>query len=59
MRTFFQLRRLMDSNRDLARKIGATEKKYDAQFAGVFDAIKKLIAEDEARKLRTKPHIGF
>ncbi len=29
MRTFVQLRRLMDSNRDLARKIDTLEKKYD------------------------------
>ena len=29
MRTFVQLRRLMDRNRDLARKIEALEKKYD------------------------------
>src|SRR5437764_11192973 len=29
MRTFVQLRRLMDPNRDLARKIEALEKKYD------------------------------
>jgi hypothetical protein len=32
MRTFVQLRRLMDSNRHLARKIEAMEKKYDEQF---------------------------
>src|SRR5438477_10498892 len=42
MRTFVQLRRLMDSNRDLARKIEALEKKYDEQFAVVFEAIKEL-----------------
>ena len=44
MRTFVQLRRLMDSNRDLARKIETLEKKYDEQFAAVFAAIKQLIA---------------
>lgn len=44
MRTFVQLRRLMDSNRDLGRKIEALEKKYDEQFAAVFAAIKQLIA---------------
>jgi hypothetical protein len=44
MRTFVPLRRLMDSNRDLARKIEALEKKYDEQFAEVFAAIKELIA---------------
>ena len=43
MRTFVQLRRLMDSNRDLARKIEALEEKYDEQFAVVFEAIKQLI----------------
>jgi ORF6N domain len=59
MRTFVQLRRLMDSNRDLARRIEAMEDKYDEQFAVVFDAIKKLIADDDARKARPKRPIGF
>jgi ORF6N domain len=59
MRTFVQLRRLMDSNRDLARRIEAMEKRYDEQFASVFDAIKRLIAEDEGRKTRPKCGIGF
>ena len=55
MRTFVQLRRLMDTNRDLARKIEALEKKYDEQFAVVFDAIKELIALPEP----PKKQIGF
>ena len=55
MRTFVQLRRLMDTNRDLARKIEALEKKYDEQFAVVFDAIKELIAPPEPPKRQ----IGF
>jgi len=59
MRTFVQLRRLMDSNRNLARKIELMEKKYDEQFAVVFDAIKQLIAEDHARTTRPKRRIGF
>lgn len=59
MRTFVQLRRLMDSNQDLARKIEALEKKYDEQFEVVFDAIKQLIAEDEARKAEPERRIGF
>jgi hypothetical protein len=33
MRTFVQLRRLMDTNRDLSRKIEALEKKYDEQYS--------------------------
>lgn len=59
MRTFVQLRRLMDSNRDLARKIEALEKRYDEQFAAVFDAIKHLVEEDQARKDLPKRQIGF
>jgi len=57
MRTFVQLRRLMDSNRDLARRIEAMETRYDEQFSQVFDAIKQLIADDKMRK--AKPPIGF
>ncbi|MDQ6939291.1 MAG: ORF6N domain-containing protein [Verrucomicrobiota bacterium] len=59
MRTFVQLRRLMDSNADLARKIQAMENKYDEQFAAVFDAIKQLIAEDQAIKAQPRRRIGF
>jgi hypothetical protein len=59
MRTFVQLRRLMDSNRNLARKIEAMEKKYDEQFAVVFDAIKRLIGEDQTAKAQPKRRIGF
>jgi hypothetical protein len=55
MRTFVQLRRLMDTNRDLARKIEGLEKKYDEQFAVVFEAIKQLIAPPEP----AKKQIGF
>ena len=59
MRTFVQLRRLMDSNRELARQIEGMEKKYDEQFAVVFNAIKQLVAEDSARKAQPKRRIGF
>lgn len=59
MRTFVQLRRLMDSNRELARKLEALEKKYDQQFAVVFKAIKQLIEEDTARKAEPKRRSGF
>ena len=59
MRTFVQLRRLMDSNRDLAKRIDALESRYDEQFAAVFEAIKRLIAEDDTRKAQPKRRIGF
>ncbi len=58
MRTFVQLRRLMDSNALLAEKIEALEAKYaehDQHFQLVFDAIKQLIAADDA----PKREIGF
>lgn len=59
MRTFVQLRRLMDSNRDLARKIETLENKYDEQFAVVFEAIKQLVSDDQAAKAQPKRRIGF
>jgi hypothetical protein len=55
MRTFVQLRRLMDTNRHLALKIEALERKYDEQFAVVFEAIKQLIAPPAP----AKKQIGF
>jgi hypothetical protein len=55
MRTFVQLRRLMETNRDLAHKIEALEKKYDQQFAVVFAAIKELITPSAP----TREQIGF
>jgi hypothetical protein len=57
MRTFVQLRRLMDSNHDLRLRIEAMETRYDEQFSQVFDAIKQLITEDKTRK--AKRPIGF
>ncbi len=59
MRTFMQLRRLMGSNRDLGRRIEAMEKRYDEQFPAVFDAIKQLIVDDQAKKSKPSRRIGF
>ncbi len=58
MRTFVQLRRMMDSNRELSRKISALERKYDEQFATVFAAIKELIAPP-SRPAAPHRRIGF
>jgi hypothetical protein len=55
MRTFVQLRRLMDSNKLLAEKIEKLEKKYDENFKLVFDAIRQLIAADA----KPKREVGF
>lgn len=57
IRTFVQLRRLMDSNRDLARRIEDLERKYDEQFSVVFEAIKKLISHEASASPKRK--IGF
>lgn len=53
MRTFTKIRRMLVSNAQLARKLRALEKKYDEQFAVVFEAIYKLMAppEKEQRKI--------
>ena len=55
MRTFVRLRRMLASHADLARKLDALEKKYDAQFKMVFDAIRELMRPPETKK---RP-IGF
>jgi hypothetical protein len=55
MRAFFRLRQLLSSNAALSRKLADLEKKYDAQFRVVFDAIRQLMAPDPAPRHR----IGF
>ena len=57
MRTFVRLRRILASHVDLARKLEALEKKYDAQFKIVFDAIRQLMAPPEPEP--PKKRIGF
>ena len=56
MRTFVRLRRMLASHADLARKLDALEKKYDAQFRQVFDAIRQLMQPPERSALL---EIGF
>ena len=46
---------MLSSNAELARKLAALEKKYDAQFKIVFDAIRQLITPPEKKKVQ----IGF
>jgi len=46
---------LLASNDRLARKLEALEKKYDAQFKVVFDAIRQLMTPPELKKRK----IGF
>ncbi len=55
VRAFVRLRRILATHDDLARKFVALEKKYDAQFKVVFDAIRDLMAPPATSKRR----IGF
>ncbi len=54
MRAFIQLKRMLLTNANLRRKIEKMEKKYDKQFAIVFQAIKQLLEPPTAKKI-----IGF
>ena len=55
IRAFIRLRQMLASHVELARKLASLEKKYDAQFKVVFDAIRQLM-EPSAPKRRS---IGF
>ncbi len=55
MRAFTKLRKMALGYAGLRRKIDALEKKYDAQFKVVFDAIRQLMFPPEKPKKR----IGF
>jgi hypothetical protein len=44
MRAFVRLREILATHADLARRLDDLEKKYDKQFAAVFDAIRQLMA---------------
>ena len=46
---------MLASNAELARKLDALEKKYDAQFKVVFDAIRELMRPPA----KSKRKIGF
>lgn len=55
MRAFVKLRKMLTSHKELARKLADLEKKYDEQFAIVFEAIQQLLEEDE----KPKKKIGY
>src|SRR3990172_9037517 len=52
MRAFVRLRQMLASHAGLARKLAALEKKYDAQFKVVFDAIRELMTPPEPKRRR-------
>jgi hypothetical protein len=54
MRAFVKLREMIASHKDLAHKLASLEKKYDAQFRVVFDAIRQVmnpLVPDKKRKI--------
>jgi hypothetical protein len=55
MRAFVRLRQILEDNSGLARKLAALEKKYDARFKVVFEAIRELMKPQAP----TKRPIGF
>ena len=55
VRAFIRLRQMLVSNAELARKLGDLERKYDAQFRVVFDAIRQLMTPAEPKRKQ----IGF
>ena len=55
MRAFVRLREILATHKQLARKLAELEKKYDRQFAQVFEAIRQLM---EPPKQTGEP-IGF
>lgn len=55
MRAFVRLRQLLNTHADLARKLAALERKYDARFRIVFEAIRQLMDPPSPKR---KP-IGF
>jgi hypothetical protein len=59
MRAFVKLRQMLVSNRSLARKLAEMEKRYDAQFKEVFEAIRELMDPDPALPAKPRRRIGF
>jgi len=57
MRTFVRLRQILASNKKLSKRLDELEKRYDAQFKVVFDAIRQLMAPPE--QMSPKRRIGF
>ena len=56
MRAFVRLREMLAGHQDLAKKLAELERKYDAQFKVVFDAIRNLMEPPATTKQK---QIGF
>lgn len=56
VRAFIKLREVLATHKELARKLEEMEKKYDAQFKVVFDAIRELMSPPTKKQIRK---LGF
>jgi hypothetical protein len=60
MRAFGQIGRMLETHREMARKLDELEKKYDSQFKVVFDAIRRLMRPTAKSVPRHVPRVkGF
>ncbi len=50
MRAFIRLRQILASNVELAKKLDALEKKYNAQFKEIFEAIRQLMTPPKPKR---------
>ena len=55
MKTFVKLREMLTTHKELAEKLASLERKYNAQFRVVFDAIREMMKHPEPPRRR----IGF
>lgn len=55
MRSFVKLREILSSNKELSKRLDELERKYDAKFRVVFDAIRELMEPQG----KIKKQIGF
>jgi hypothetical protein len=56
MRAFVRLRELIATNKDLARRLDELEKRYDAQFKVMFDAVRATESRESCCASRFTPH---
>lgn len=55
IQAFIRMRDLLLTHEELRLRLDALEQRYDKQFRIVFDAMRRILTEDEA----DKPMIGF
>lgn len=56
VRAFVRLREILSAHADLVKRLDELEKNYDARFAAVFEAIRRLTLPPQPRRRR---RIGF